>query len=60
MLWYDRARLNGAVEGSHHALWALMHGYVALYRAGRFKLSPKQFRELCTRALDRLFDGLAC
>jgi AcrR family transcriptional regulator len=40
-------------------LWALVHGYIALYRAGRFKLSPKQFRELCTRAVDRLFDGLA-
>ena len=39
-------------------LWALVHGYIALYRAGRFKLSPKQFRELCARAIDRLFDGL--
>jgi AcrR family transcriptional regulator len=39
-------------------IWALVHGYVSLHRAGRFKLAPKQFRELCQRAVDRLFDGL--
>jgi AcrR family transcriptional regulator len=38
--------------------WALVHGYVALYRAGRFELSPKAFRELCDRSIERLFDGL--
>ena len=38
--------------------WALVHGYVALYRASRFELSPKAFRELCDRSIDRLFDGL--
>jgi AcrR family transcriptional regulator len=39
-------------------LWAHIHGYVALFRAGRFALSEKQFRSLCQRSLKRLFDGL--
>jgi len=39
-------------------IWALIHGYVALYRAGRIGLDEKQFRALCHRALRRLFHGL--
>ena len=39
-------------------LWALTHGYVALYRAGRFNLSEKEFRALVRRALRRLIHGL--
>jgi len=39
-------------------LWAHTHGYVALYRAGRFHLSPEQFRALVTRSLRRLIHGL--
>jgi AcrR family transcriptional regulator len=39
-------------------LWAHIHGYVALFRAGRFALSEKQFRSLCERSLKRLFNGL--
>jgi AcrR family transcriptional regulator len=39
-------------------LWAHIHGYVALFRAGRFALSEKQFRSLCQRSLTRLFHGL--
>lgn len=39
-------------------LWAHIHGYVALFRAGRFALSEKQFRSLCQRSFKRLFDGL--
>jgi AcrR family transcriptional regulator len=38
--------------------WAHVHGYIALYRAGRFALSEKQFRQLCRRSLKRLIDGL--
>jgi AcrR family transcriptional regulator len=38
--------------------WAHIHGYVALYRAGRFALSETQFRQLCQRSLKRLIDGL--
>jgi AcrR family transcriptional regulator len=39
-------------------LWAHIHGYVALFRAGRFALSEKQFRLLCRRSLKRLLYGL--
>jgi AcrR family transcriptional regulator len=39
-------------------LWAHIHGYVALFRAGRFALSEKQFRLLCRRSLKRLLHGL--
>jgi AcrR family transcriptional regulator len=40
-------------------LWALAHGYVALYSAGRFALSEEGFLELCSRSLRRILDGLA-
>jgi AcrR family transcriptional regulator len=40
-------------------LWALAHGYVALYRGGRIHLTEKQFRALVRRALRRLVHGLA-
>ena len=39
-------------------LWAVTHGYVALYRAGRFNLPEKEFRALVRRALRRLIHGL--
>jgi AcrR family transcriptional regulator len=39
-------------------LWAHTHGYVALYRAGRFTLTPTQFRALVRRSLRRLIHGL--
>jgi AcrR family transcriptional regulator len=39
-------------------LWAHAHGYVALYRAGRFHLDQKQFRALYHRAVRRLLHGL--
>ena len=39
-------------------LWAHVHGYVGLFRAGRFALSEKQFRSLCQRSLKRLLHGL--
>jgi hypothetical protein len=40
------------------AIWAHAHGYIALYRAGRFSLAPKDFKELCHRSMRRLFRGL--
>jgi AcrR family transcriptional regulator len=40
-------------------LWAVTHGYVALYRGGRINLTKKQFRALVRRALRRLINGLA-
>jgi len=39
-------------------LWAHAHGYVALYRAGRFNLSEDQFRTLVRRSIRRLIHGL--
>jgi AcrR family transcriptional regulator len=40
------------------ALWAHVHGYVVVYRAGRIDLSEKQFRTLVRRSLRRFLDGL--
>jgi len=40
------------------ALWAHVHGYVVLYRAGRIHLSEKEFRKLLHRSLRRFLHGL--
>jgi AcrR family transcriptional regulator len=40
------------------ALWAHVHGYVMLYRAGRIGLSENDFRELIHRSLRRFVHGL--
>jgi AcrR family transcriptional regulator len=39
-------------------VWAHIHGYLVLFRAGRFTLPEKQFRQLCHRSLRRLLNGL--
>ena len=39
-------------------LWAHTHGYVSLYRGGRFALSEKDFRALVRRSIRRLIHGL--
>ena len=39
-------------------LWAHAHGYITLYRAGRFSFPEEQFRRLCRRSFRRLLDGL--
>ena len=39
-------------------LWAHIHGYVMLYRAGRIGLSEKEFRKLVHRSLRRFLYGL--
>jgi AcrR family transcriptional regulator len=39
-------------------LWAHTHGYVSLYRAGRFTLKEDEFRSLVQRSLKRLIYGL--
>jgi len=39
-------------------LWAHAHGYVALYRAGRFNLSQEEFKKLLHRSMRRLLHGL--
>lgn len=40
------------------ALWAHVHGYVMLYRAGRIALSEKEFRKLLHRSMRRFLHGL--
>lgn len=40
-------------------LWAHAHGYVTMYRAGRFDMDESAFRALYHRAVKRLFQGLA-
>jgi len=40
------------------ALWAHIHGYVMLYRAGRIDLSEKEFRKLLHRSIGRFLDGI--
>jgi AcrR family transcriptional regulator len=39
-------------------LWAQVHGYLALWRGGRFHLSQQEFRKLVHRSLRRLLYGL--
>jgi len=39
-------------------LWAHVHGYIALFRAGRFQLSEAEFRKLVERSMRRLIHGL--
>jgi AcrR family transcriptional regulator len=39
-------------------MWAHVHGYVMLYRGGRFNLSEQEFRILVQRSLRRLVNGL--
>ena len=40
------------------ALWAHAHGYVSLYRAGRFELSEEELRSLFRRSMQKFLDGL--
>jgi len=40
------------------ALWAHVHGYVLLYRAGRIGFAEKQFRALLHRSIRRFLYGL--
>lgn len=38
--------------------WAHTHGYVSLYRGGRFALPEKEFRALVRRSIRRMIHGL--
>jgi AcrR family transcriptional regulator len=40
------------------SLWAHVHGYILLHRAGRIALSEKEFRNLLHRSLRRFLHGL--
>jgi AcrR family transcriptional regulator len=39
-------------------LWAHAHGYISLYRGGRFDLPEKEFRALVRRSIRRMIHGL--
>jgi AcrR family transcriptional regulator len=39
-------------------LWAHTHGYIALYRGGRFDLPEKELRALVRRSIRRMIHGL--
>ena len=39
-------------------VWAHTHGYLLLYRSGRFNLAEEKFRRLVQRSLRRLLHGL--
>jgi AcrR family transcriptional regulator len=58
--WIKAGKLKrGDVWEIAMELWAHTHGYIALWQAGRFHLSKKEFRELVHRSLRRLLRGLA-
>jgi len=58
--WIERKKLkNDDVWEIAMELWAHAHGYLMLYRAGRFHLSEREFRNLLHRSLRRLLHGLA-
>ena len=54
----DKLKRDDAWEISM-ALWAHVHGYLALWRGGRFHLSEVEFRKLVKRSLRRFLYGLA-
>jgi len=57
--WMDEGVLAGDdVWEVTLEIWAHAHGYVALYRAGRFSLPPEDFKALVHRSMRRLFHGL--
>jgi AcrR family transcriptional regulator len=49
---------DDALEASL-TIWSHAHGFVSLYRCGRFGDHPVRFRRSFRRSLQRLFDGLA-
>lgn len=57
--WMHRGELkNDDVWEIALELWAHAHGYVMLYRAGRFSLSQKDFKALVQRSIRRMLNGL--
>jgi AcrR family transcriptional regulator len=57
--WIEKGRLmRDDVWEIAMELWAHVHGYLMLYRGGRFNLSEEKFRILVQRSLWRLVNGL--
>lgn len=58
-LWMEKGKLKkDDVWEIALELWAHAHGYIMLYRAGRFNLSQKDFKKLVQRSIKRLLNGL--
>jgi AcrR family transcriptional regulator len=58
--WMKRRKLKrGDAWEISLQLWAHAHGYLALWRGGRFHLSEEDFRKLVHRSFRRLLYGLA-
>lgn len=58
--WMKRGKLRrDDVWETALELWAHAQGYLALWRAGRFDLSEREFRKLVQRSFRRLLYGLA-
>jgi AcrR family transcriptional regulator len=57
--WMQKGRLRrDDVWEIAMEMWAHVHGYLMLYRGGRFNLSEEEFRILVLRSLRRLVNGL--
>ena len=57
--WMQKGRLRrDDVWEIAMEMWAHVHGYLMLYRGGRFNLSEEEFRILVQRSLRRLVNGL--
>jgi AcrR family transcriptional regulator len=57
--WMERGKLRSDdVWEVALQLWAHAHGYVMLYRGGRFNLSQDEFKQLLNRSMRRMLHGL--
>jgi AcrR family transcriptional regulator len=57
--WMEKGKLKqDDVWEVAFELWAHAHGYVMLYRAGRFNLSQDEFKKLVHRSIRRILHGL--
>ena len=57
--WMEKGKLKqDDVWEVAFELWAHTHGYVMLYRAGRFSLSQDEFKKLVHRSIRRMLHGL--
>ena len=57
--WMEKGKLKqDDVWEVAFQLWAHTHGYVMLYRGGRFNLSQDEFKKLVHRSIRRMLHGL--
>lgn len=57
--WMEKGKLKqDDVWEVAFEIWAHAHGYVMLYRGGRFNLPQEEFRQLVHRSIRRMLHGL--